>query len=199
MGVVGLLLFCIGFFGRGSAQEEPGNQITFKTICENGTIGCTMKENCSSVVNATGKTIRSIDDQTLVGCAQLELLGLNNNNISEISKNSFRDQQNLRDLYLYENQIKVLTSGVFDSLTNLTRLALQRNFIEVIADSLFLKNVKLEQLSLCENNIVAIGPNTFQNLSKLEALWLFGNPCMHPNVTWKTNLQKLGTYFSEEI
>jgi uncharacterized protein YfcZ (UPF0381/DUF406 family) len=47
---------------------------------------------------------------------------------------------------------------------------------------------------LDENKIVAVGPNAIKHLTKLKYLWLFGNPCMHPNLTWETNPQNLGIF-----
>ncbi len=49
-----------------------------------------------------------------------------------------------------------------------------------------------------ENKIVAVGPNAFQQLINFKALALYGNPCMHPNLTDETNPQNLGLFFSEE-
>jgi hypothetical protein len=59
------------------------------------------------------------------------------------------------------------------------------------------KNVKLETLWLNENKIVAVGPDAFKHLTNLNFLELYGNPCMHPDLTWETNPQKLGVFFTE--
>ncbi len=149
-------------------------------------------------IRASLEKIRIIEDSTLADCSEVEELNLQYNKISEISKNSFRSQQNLRELYLHYNQIKILQPSVFDPLTSLTTLRLHKNLIEFIEDSLFSKNEKLEYLSLHENKIVAVGPNAFQHLSQLKFLALYGNPCMHPIVTDETNPQNLGIFFSEE-
>jgi hypothetical protein len=52
----------------------------------------------------------------------------------------------------------------------------------------------LEKLYLHENKIVAVGPNAIKHLTKLKFLSLYGNPCMHPNVTWGKNPQNLGKF-----
>jgi Leucine-rich repeat (LRR) protein len=148
-------------------------------------------------IRAEEKWIRIIDDQTLVGCSEVEYLELGDNKISEISKNAFQSQQKLRELELYRNQIKNLALGVFDPLTSLTELWLQNNLIEVIDDSLFAKNMNLEKLCLNENKIVDVGPDAFQQLSKLNYLTLYGNPCMQPELTSQKNPRNLGVFFSE--
>jgi Leucine-rich repeat (LRR) protein len=196
--MVAFLLFCVFFWAGTFAQEQAGKQVTFKAICGDGTERCTVKEDCSLSIYVMVKRIQVIDDQALAGCAEIERLFLERNEISEISKNAFQDQQNLQNLFLGDNQIKKLTPGVFDPLTNLTLLGLERNLIEVIDDSLFAKNLKLDRLWLEENKIVAVGPNAFQHLIHLKELRLFGNPCMHPNVKSWPNPQNLGVFSSED-
>jgi hypothetical protein len=192
--MVGLLVFCVvGFFTGAFGQQAP-SKIVFKTICGNGTEGCTVEENCDSKIVAAYERIRLIDDQTLAGCVGVGVLDLNYNKISEISKNAFQGQIKLRELYLYGNQIKILQPCIFDPLTSLTTLALHRNLIEVIEDSIFSKNKKLEFLYLNENKIFAVGPIAINHLTKLKEMSLYGNPCMHPNVTAYTNPQKLGIF-----
>jgi hypothetical protein len=197
--MVGFLLFCVvGFFTVAFGQQAP-NQVIFKTICEDGTVGCNWKENCSSRIFAQRERIRLIEESTLAGCVGIGRLDLYDNKISEISKNAFQGQQYLQVLILYGNQIKALEPGVFDPLTSLWHLELYNNLIEVIKDSLFAKNVNLERFWLHENKIFAIGPNAFQQLSNLRVLTLYGNPCMHPDVTERnTNPQKLGVFFTKE-
>jgi Leucine-rich repeat (LRR) protein len=195
--MVGLLLFCVvGFFTVAFGQQAP-SKVVFKAICENGTEGCTVERDCGSII-ASSQKIRLIEESTLAGCGGVGYLDLGSNNISEISKNAFQGQRKLQKLYLTNNQIKVLETGVFDPLTSLTHLWLSENLIEVIEDSLFSKNVKLEELYLRENKIVAVGPNAIKHLTNLKELRLFGNPCMHPNVTWGKNPQNLGVFFSAE-
>jgi Leucine-rich repeat (LRR) protein len=195
--MVVFLLFCLCFWAGAFAQEKAGNQLIFKVICEIGTgveFECTVEEDCSSTIQGMGKKIKLIDDETLPDCVGVEDLNLQQNEINEISKNAFRDQQNLRWLFLNKNQIKLLTPGVFDPLTNLTHLALSDNLIEAIEDSLFEKNSKLEQIYLNQNEIVAVGPNAIQHLSNLRFLALFGNPCMYPYVTLFKNAEYLGVF-----
>jgi hypothetical protein len=192
--MVGLLLFCVvGFFTLAFGQQTS-NQITFKTICGNGTEGCTVERNCSLRIDGTSQRIRLIEESTLEGCGGVGKLFLSHNKISEISKNAFQGQRELRYLDLTNNQIKNFTPGIFHPLTSLTDLWLSENLIEVIEDSLFSKNEKLEFLYLRENKIVAVGPNAIKHLTKLNYLALYGNPCMHPNVTSGTNPQKLGIF-----
>ncbi len=196
--MVGFFLFCLCFWTGTFAQEKAGNQVVFKTICENQNgveFDCTVKVNCSSEIDARNKRIEIIDDQALSDCVEVELLALQYNKISEISKNAFRNQQKLQKLGLWDNQIEVLQPEIFHPLTNLEVLFLSKNLIEVIEDSLFSKNEKLEHLFLHENKIFAVGPNAFEQLTKLKYLTLFGNPCMHPNVTWETNTENLGVFF----
>ncbi len=199
--MVGFLLFCVYIWAGVFAQEKAGNQVVFKVICQNGTgveFECTAKQDCTWKIDATDKRIRIIEYSTLADCAEVEELFLYSNKISEISKNAFRDQRKLWRLILNFNQIKVLTPGVFDPLTSLTRLGLEGNFIEVVDDFLFAKNSKLEQLWLNDNKIFAVGPNVFKKLSHLKEMRIYGNPCMHPNITSGKNPQHLGIFFSEK-
>jgi tmRNA-binding protein len=193
--MIGFLVFCVFFWTVTFGQEEAGKQVVFKAICENG-IECTVKLDCTLNISAMDEGIELIDDFSLADCTKIEVLDLGFNEISEISKNAFQDQRNLRKLYLDNNQIKILQPGVFDPLTSLTELYLYNNSIKVIDDSLFVKNVKLEELHLNQNKIVAVGPKAFKKLSQLNYLTLYGNPCMHPDIVfgWNKNPEELGIF-----
>jgi hypothetical protein len=87
----GFLLLCfMGFWTVTSGQPADSDSLViFKAICENGTEGCTVKENCTTYIRAEQTGIRIIEDSTLSSCSDIETLNLEFNKISEISKKFF--------------------------------------------------------------------------------------------------------------
>jgi hypothetical protein len=56
--MVGFLLFCVvGFFTVAFGQQTP-SKIVLKTICENGTEGCTVEKNCTWIIGAKSRSFR---------------------------------------------------------------------------------------------------------------------------------------------
>ena len=81
----------------------------------------------------------------------LELLYLNNNDLSELPDGVFEGVANLQYLRLYENDLSELPDSVFDGLSNLGTLHLARNALTALPDGVFEGLSSLEYLSLAGN------------------------------------------------
>lgn len=135
--------------------------------------------------------------------AQLVQLVIQNNNVSKIESNSFRNQTQLRwflitnsgvtdidedaledlhaveDFVFWNNNIQKLTPRTLAPLINAKRMTFRNNLISKIDEDTFLNNTNLELLELNGNRIDQIHPRAFANLrNSLSSLYLDGNQCV---------------------
>lgn len=88
-----------------------------------------------------------------------------------ISKDTFKDADELKKLNLDDNQIQTLPSNVFENAKHLQDIQLSRNNINLIEDDAFSGLTHLQSLLLNQNSLTIIKANTFVrivNLIKLE-------------------------------
>ncbi|VDN27596.1 unnamed protein product [Gongylonema pulchrum] len=108
---------------------------------------------------------------------KLQILKLCHNNLTNLSKNSFRGgpSWNLKELYLNGNPLKEL--NIFDELPNLEKLVLDEvtglDFQETFSGH-SLKHLKYLSLQNC--NLTSLPDDIFQGMINLEYLSLSGNP-----------------------
>jgi len=121
-------------------------------------------------------TIDKLDEwfgvDTLVNENMLRLYA---RNIAHIAANTFVKLTSLEILDLNDNELTTLDGFMFNGLNNLRHLALANNRIAQIKAFTFSILAKLETLSLFANQIQSIDSSMFVGLINLEALWLSGN------------------------
>lgn len=130
-------------------------------------------------LNLSLNDLQEFEDDTLDECcANLKVLNLSHNKISNLKPRHFEKLKNLETLYLGSNGITNLDPNTFRMMTKLKRLDLSHNSIELQeSDSKgFLVQGSIEELNLDHCNIEELPPNTFINMTQLKNLTLSGNP-----------------------
>ncbi|XP_055975094.1 prolargin [Sorex fumeus] len=104
--------------------------------------------------------------------ARIHYLYLQNNFISELPLESFRNASELRWINLDNNRIRKLDQQVLERLPRLAFLYMEKNQLEEVPSAL---PRNLEQLRLSQNRISKIPPGVFSKLEKLLLLDLQNN------------------------
>lgn len=127
------------------------------------------------ILDISHQSIRSVEDYTFFGLTKLTQLLLNDNRISNLTKNCFLSLQTLQRIDLSNNFI-IRIDFVTSDLLSLQYFAVSNNLVEKIDVTDFFYLHKLQYLDLSRNNISKVYPKTFQMLSSLEKLYLSKNP-----------------------
>ncbi|OWR47104.1 hypothetical protein KGM_202899 [Danaus plexippus plexippus] len=127
------------------------------------------------ILDISHQSIRSVEDYTFFGLTKLTQLLLNDNRISNLTKNCFLSLQTLQRIDLSNNFI-IRIDFVKSDLLSLQYFAVSNNLVEKIDVTDFFYLHKLQYLDLSRNNISKVYPKTFQMLSSLENLYLSKNP-----------------------
>ena len=109
------------------------------------------------------------------GLSSLQSLGLSNNQINSLHKDTFSGLSSLEHLSLSNNQISSLHEDTFSGLSSLTHLYLSDNQISSLHKDTFLGLSSLIYLDLKKNNISSLHKDVFSDLSSLHYLALFNN------------------------
>jgi Leucine-rich repeat (LRR) protein len=131
------------------------------------------------IVKAFNNQISQISDDTFKSATGLTIIDLRENKIEEISVGAFKDQGKLQHLYLKQNKLTRIEVGTFDSLTELKDLWLMNNQLSLIEKGLFDKNRNLRNLFMDENKIIAIESTVFEKLNSIQSLTLDKNLCVN--------------------
>ncbi|KAJ6647120.1 Chondroadherin [Pseudolycoriella hygida] len=143
--------------------------------------------------------------------AQLIQLVVQGNNVTTITRNSFRNQTQLRYLYvthsgvtdidndafedlrgvqyfsLWNNSITKLAPRTLAPLVNVLRLSFRNNSLSTIDEDTFLGNTNLQHLEFGGNQINQIHPRAFVNLRNLTAIDLTANRCVEQSFELKSD------------
>jgi hypothetical protein len=151
--------------------------------CENTKIKLGNKYEAKTLksVQAANNQISQISDDTFRWATELIIIDLRANKIEQISVEAFKNQGKLRELYLGKNNLTRIEVGTFDSLVELEDLRLDSNQLFVLEKGLFDKNKKLDKLFMDANKIVAIEPTVFRKLNQAVDIHLSGNLCANEN------------------
>uniref|UniRef100_A0A6P7GWT5 Uncharacterized protein LOC114341663 n=1 Tax=Diabrotica virgifera virgifera TaxID=50390 RepID=A0A6P7GWT5_DIAVI len=121
--------------------------------------------------------IRSLEDEvfTNMHLANLKLLNLSYNQISQISLHSFEGLDNLKSMDLSFNSIQYFLGQWFFDLRSLRELYLRGNNLQNINEQPRIELPYLKVLDLSENKIAHLHPIIFTSLPNLEILDISGN------------------------
>jgi hypothetical protein len=134
----------------------------------------------TTVINMSFNNITTLSNKDFVNLTQLEIILLDNNDISGLEPYVFHQTKKLICLNLSNNKIYVINSSLFKSLKQLRHLYLQNNIIHHIQPRLFEHNPHLVLLDISGNFIHNFEPNTFQNNLMLAWVNVSGNPLTLP-------------------
>uniref|UniRef100_A0A0N5ATT8 LRRCT domain-containing protein n=1 Tax=Syphacia muris TaxID=451379 RepID=A0A0N5ATT8_9BILA len=116
-----------------------------------------------------------IDTLTFSANPKLQLISLQNNNISSIAKNSFDALEQLSVLLLNNNYLTAIERGMLDGMKNLQELNLRHNSLVHIGDRAFVSVPGLTVLDLSNNLLANLSEAVFDPLKHLFLLDLSYN------------------------
>ncbi|KAF3705167.1 Decorin Bone proteoglycan II PG-S2 Precursor [Channa argus] len=101
------------------------------------------------------------------------LLDLQNNKITEIKENDFKNLKSLHALILVNNKITTIHAKALSPLTKLQRLYLSKNLLKEMPANM---PKTLQELRIHENAITKIKKSSFQGISRINGITLGSNP-----------------------
>ncbi|XP_062862740.1 nyctalopin [Trichomycterus rosablanca] len=131
-------------------------------------------ENLTRVYLERNK-IEAVAYNSLLGLTNLKYLNLQENRISVIHDEAFKDLQQLENFYLNDNLLVDLPVQCFKGLSHLKILNLGGNFLSNISKTWFSDLIELEVLYLDRNRLNFIEEDAFKNLISLMSLHLNSN------------------------
>ncbi|XP_059182089.1 decorin [Centropristis striata] len=101
------------------------------------------------------------------------LLDLQNNKITEIKENDFKNLKGLHALILVNNKITIIHAKALSPLTKLQRLYLSKNMLKDVPANM---PRSLQELRIHENEITKIKKSSFQAMAQIIVMELGSNP-----------------------
>jgi len=103
----------------------------------------------------------------------LQILILDCNNLTNVPKDIFKHNTQLKELYLANNKLTNLPEDIFRYNTQLEILSLSYNKLTELPEDIFRYNIQLKILYLHKNNFEEkLNKNIFRNLGNLEILYI---------------------------
>lgn len=134
-------------------------------------------QNCGQlqVLNVNNNNITSFTSSPFLFCSNLREIHAEYNSISQINVDSFNGLPLLNTLRLRNNLITSLIPGTLNLLPELQVIDLERNRLDQIPSDLFINLQRLEQIILEYNVINRINTRGFNNLPGLRVLDINSN------------------------
>ena len=131
-------------------------------------------------IDLTENYIANLEDDKgkpgLKNLRYLEEINLSNNNILQISANSFHDLKNLKTLNVSSNQLKNLPSKLFARNKQLNSIDFSYNSIDTIKKDIFDGVYKLRHISFESNKFDILPVQIFTHLDEIKQINFLKNP-----------------------
>lgn len=134
----------------------------------------------TTAIEMSFNNISTLTNKDFVNLTHLEIILLDNNDISRMEPYVFHRTKKLLQLNLNDNKIFIMNLSLLKSLNQLRHLYLQNNMIQHIHPRLFEHNPRLVLLDISGNLIHNFEPKTFQNNRILSWVNVRGNPLTLP-------------------
>nr|XP_020455250.1 decorin [Monopterus albus]XP_020455251.1 decorin [Monopterus albus] len=153
--------------GSGVTEAPPGLDIPF--IPEGPK--CPFRCQCHlRVIQCSDLGMKEVPDDIPIDTT---LLDLQNNKITEIKENDFKNLKGLHVLILVNNKITVIHAKALSPLNKLQRLYLSKNHLKDMPANM---PKSLQELRIHENEITKIRKASFQGMSNVIVMELGSNP-----------------------
>lgn len=130
-------------------------------------------------VRVENTDLQYLDKNVTSGLENVERLYLGKNKISSIATDAFgHGLKNLQILHLNNNNISFLNEITFKGLKSLEKISLSFNLLTEISSKLFSENIRLQEIHLRSNKLMSIDYNAFNHMSSLKTLDLRDNNCI---------------------
>ncbi len=145
-----------------------------------------------------------LKENLLKDMGQLKKISFDNDKITEVHPNAFKELKNIEIIELFLNDLKTLPEDVFKYNLELKTLELDENGLETIDPNTFKYNKKLRKIDLNSNELESLPENLFSELPELEEIFLLNNRLKEiPENLFKNNLKlrkiDLNSNFIEKI
>ncbi|KAH9513505.1 hypothetical protein Btru_033219 [Bulinus truncatus] len=114
-----------------------------------------------SYLKLENNKINRVHQSDLRNITELQVLGLNDNNLAIVEDGALAHLNNLKEVWLRGNSLVYIPRGLPNSVT---RVLMDTNHIQQIEVGLFSNQSRLEYLNVENNAIRSILPNTFKDL-----------------------------------
>ncbi|KAH9513504.1 hypothetical protein Btru_033218 [Bulinus truncatus] len=125
-----------------------------------------------SYLKLENNKINRVHQSDLRNITELQVLGLNDNNLAIVEDGALAHLNNLKEVWLRGNSLVYIPRGLPNSVT---RVLMDTNHIQQIEVGLFSNQSRLEYLNVENNAIRSILPNTFKDLQFLNGINFQGN------------------------
>ena len=137
-------------------------------------------------LNAMGNEIESLDGVCLPG--SLRVLGLKDNNLTELPEDFFTGLVHLEQLYLTGNRLVALPDSICDC-HSLVKVQASHNALKHLPERLgSLENLELLRVACCE---IAAIPDSLIDAQSLSWLSIAGNPCCGTRLSQVKNATRI--------
>nr|XP_039249985.1 leucine-rich repeats and immunoglobulin-like domains protein 2 [Styela clava] len=156
---------------------QPTADAPFLTSCSNPNLTTVPDNiiNTTKIFIANDGSIQNITAMDFAGLTLLEQLELNNNKISTIEDDSFKDLISLTTLKVASNALNQLSIASLNGLPNLTHLEINDNMVTTVPDHVCSKLTSLQSLSAQDNKITTIGSQVLMGCDSLNHIDLSNN------------------------
>ncbi len=155
----------------GVCSRSPGVQLALVSLihktCEQITANDLLQVTSLSLSHKGLKDLQALDFH---GLSYLRELFLDNNKLTFLPWDLFKELYSLETLHLNHNQLTMISHVSFHDLYSLKKLRLDHNQIAHISSLPGLKLTSVQVLNFSNNKISQLPENIFENLSSL--LWL---------------------------
>ena len=128
-----------------------------------------------TLLDLTGQNITDLERGDFDNLANLESLGLGNNQLSSLPEDLFEYLISLEGLDLRDNQLSSMPNGLFNRSTNLAALVLSGNKLSSLPAKLFDQTYRLTLLDLSDNELSSLPAELFDHITDLTILSLNNN------------------------
>ena len=123
----------------------------------------------------SGDNIQTINPVITRDLNSVQILGLDQNNLTQVPGESFANLDALEGIYLNDNQILSVGANAFANANKLKEIRLQNNNLTQVPANVYSNLNSLETLNLFGNKIVSLDEGAFSGLPALDNLYLQNN------------------------
>ena len=119
--------------------------------------------------------LTSLESRAFQGYRALQVVEVEENDISRVASDAFDDLENLRELHLCGNLLQDIPSASFEDTPRLRTINLAKNHIRRVEANAFLAIPDVEEIDLESNVIDFVATGAFASLRRLLEIDLAGN------------------------
>ena len=124
------------------------------------------------VIDLDDNNLSSVPPDLFRGLSNLQQIDLDDTNLSSVPPDLFRGLSNLQQIDLDNNNLSSVPPDLFRGLSNLQQIELDNNNLSSVPPDLFRGLSNLQQIELDNNNLSSVPPDLFRGLSRLAIVYI---------------------------